>query len=213
VAEATAEVEPVRARVARLELRLPAEVPAGLHVTLDQKPLPPALLGVPVPLNPGVHHLAAHAPGRAAYTYDVTLPEGAHQSVELTLLESTPAASPEASTSNEAAMAPAKPRHVSTLTIALLAGGGVAIAVGAVTGISALSHKASLDNECKPGCPPKMASDLDSFRLNRTLSYLGFGLGLAAAGTGAYLLLHQDSSGSQVGARVLPAGAALVGTF
>lgn len=212
VAEATAEVEPVRARVARLELRLPAEVPAGLRVTLDQKTLPPALLGVPVPLNPGVHHLAARAPGRTPYSSDVTLSEGSHQSLELSLPESAKVDAPAASSSTEAS-ASSKSHRVSTLSIALLAGGGVAIAVGAVTGISALNHKADLDEACKPGCPSSMSSDLDAFRTNRTLSYLGFGVGLAAAGAGTYFLLHEGSSGGQVGALVVPGGAALKGTF
>jgi hypothetical protein len=58
-----------------------------------------------------------------------------------------------------------------------------------------------------------MASDLDSFRLTRTLSYVGFGVGIAAAGAGAYLLLHQSSSGSQVGALLVPGGAKVAGTF
>jgi hypothetical protein len=209
VADATAEIENVRARVARLELRLPAEPPAGLEVTLDDKPVPPALLGVPKPVNPGAHHVAAHASGRAPYSYDVTLAEGARQAVELVLapLERESAA-------QKQPLAPtAAHHHVSTLTIALFAGGGLALAAGTVTGIAALNRKSSLDKECTRGCPPNASSDLDSFRMNRTLSYLGFGVGLAAVGTGTYFLLHKGSSGSQVGARVMPGSVALTGSF
>ncbi len=210
VADATAEVEPVRARVARVELRLPADAPAGSEVTLDGRPVPPALLGVATPVNPGVHHLAAHAPGRIPYHSDVTLAEGARQAVEISLLP-TVADAPRAAP--PAPVREAKPHHTSPLTIALLAGGGVAIAAGSATGIAALNHKASLDKACHPGCPAKMSSDLDSFRLDRTLSYVGFGVGLAAAGAGVYLLFHEGTSGSEVGALMLPGGAALRGSF
>jgi hypothetical protein len=58
-----------------------------------------------------------------------------------------------------------------------------------------------------------MSDELSAFRRDRALSYVGFGLGLAAAGAGTYLLLHQSASGTEVGALVLPGGAALKGTF
>ncbi len=206
VADATAEVEPARARVARVELRLPADAPAGSAVTVDGRPVPPALLGVATPVNPGVHHLAAHAPGRRPYRYDVSLAEGARQTVEISLAP-LGAEAPREKTPR------AKPDHSSGLTLALLTGGGVAIAAGTVTGIAALNHKASLDKACNPGCPTSMSSDLDSFRLDRTLSYVGFGVGLAAAGAGVYFLLHEGSSGREVGALVLPGGAGFRGSF
>ena len=85
--------------------------------------------------------------------------------------------------------------------------------VVAVTGVAALSHKSSLDKACTPGCPSNLSSDLSSFRLQRTLSYVGFGVGLAALGAGTYFLLQRGSSGREVGALVLPGGAALIGAF
>ena len=210
VAEATAEVETARARVARLELRLPADAPAGTVVTLDEKPVPAALLGVPTPVNPGAHRLAARAAGRAPYSFNLVLPEGGRQTVEISL-ELAPATRP-AGASDPPARAEAG-RRTSPLAIALLAGGGVAIAGGAITGIAALNHKSSLDSACKPGCPSNMSDELAAFRRDRALSYLGFGLGLAAAGAGAYFLFHEGSSGNQVGALVLPGGAAVTGSF
>ena len=205
VADATTEVEAVRARVARLELRLPANAPPGAQVSLDDRPVPPALLGVPKPVDPGTHRLSARAPGRAPYAADVTLPEGDRQTVEIAFASPSPSSTPAAESA---------PRHqTSVLTIVLLAGGGLGIAAGTVTGVAALSHKSSLDAACKPGCPTNMSADLAAFRRERALSYVGFGLGLAAAGTGAYLLFHEGSSGSQVGALVMPGGAAVTGSF
>jgi hypothetical protein len=210
VADATAEVESTRLRVARIELVLPANPPSGVEVTFDDKPVPPALLGIPKPVNPGAHRIAAQAPGREPYRYEITLSEGAVQRVEIALPE-VRAAAP------QPVPAPATERRESSgaspLSISLLAGGGVALAIGTVTGIVALNHKQKLDEACQPGCPSNMASDLDAFRLNRTISYVSFGVGIAAAGTGAFLLLHKSPSGAQVGAAVLPGGAALAGTF
>ncbi|MES1187332.1 MAG: hypothetical protein ABUL60_26180 [Myxococcales bacterium] len=85
VAEATTEVEAARARVARLELRLPTDAPADTVVTLDGKPVPPALLGVPTPVNPGAHRLVANALGRTPYSLDLVLPEGGRQEVAISL--------------------------------------------------------------------------------------------------------------------------------
>jgi hypothetical protein len=206
VADATTEVEGVRARVARLELRLPVDAPRDSEVMLDGRPVPPALLGVPKPVNPGTHRLSARAPGRALYATEVTLPEGGRQTVEISLRTAAPPSAP-------AAPASATRSRVSPLSIVLLSGGGLAIAAGAVTGIAAMSHKSSLDAACKPGCPSNMSEDLSAFRRDRALSFIGFGVGLAAAGTGAFLLFHEGSSGRQVGALALPGGAALAGSF
>jgi hypothetical protein len=210
VAEAKAEVEGVRARVARLELRLPADVPAGAEVRLDDRPLPSALLGVQMPVNPGTHHVVARAQGRAPASYDLSLAEGVHQTVEISFAM----ADDGAARAGAATAVPGPKRAGSpTLAIALLTGGGIALAAGTVTGIAALSHKATLDKSCNPACPSSMSSDLDAFRLDRTLSYVGFGVGLAAVGAGTYFLLHRGSQGSEVGAMVLPGGAALTGKF
>jgi hypothetical protein len=206
VADAITEVEAVRARVARLEVRLPADAPPGSQVLLDDQLLPAALFGVPKPVNPGTHRLAARAPGRTPYATEVTLPEGGRQ----TILISLEALASPSTSKTPATKARQRP---SPLTIVLLSGGGLAIAAGTVTGIAALSHKASLDAACNPGCPTNMSAELSAFRRDRTLSYLAFGLGVAAAGTGAYLLLHESSSGSQVEALVLPGGASVRGSF
>ncbi len=209
VAEATTEVEEARARVARLELRLPADAPAAVEITLDDRPLPRALWGIATPVDPGAHRVAARAPGRAPFSADVTLPEAGRETLEIVL---APAAS-RAPASAAADLSRTPEHHVSALTVALLTGGGVALAAGAVTGIAALNHKSNLDAACSPGCPRNMSADLAAFRQDRALSYVGFGVGLAAAGAGAYFLFHGSASGSQVGARVSPGGAALTGSF
>ncbi|HYP86500.1 MAG TPA: hypothetical protein VEQ59_00065, partial [Polyangiaceae bacterium] len=91
VADANAEVEAVKARVARLQVRLPADVPAGTEVRLDERHVPAALLGgVEIPVDPGTHHLTAFAHGRAPFSYEVNLSEGMHQAIEVTFTPSEP---------------------------------------------------------------------------------------------------------------------------
>lgn len=208
VADANAEIDAVNARVARLQLRLPADLPEGVAVTLDQHPVPAALIGVDMPVDPGTHRLVARARGRAPYASDLTLGEGARQEVELAFSlaeEPAPASRPPGRES--------EPPGASTLALAVLAGGGLAIAGGTVTGIIALNHKSTLDRSCTPGCPESLRSELSAYRLTRTLSYVGFGLGVAALGTGTYFLLHRSPSGRELRAEWSPTGGALTGTF
>jgi hypothetical protein len=207
VADANAEVDAVKARVARLQLRLPADAPPSTEVRLDDRPVPAALLGVDIPVDPGAHRVVARASGRAPYHDQLVAAEGGRHEIQISLpVESAAVPMHESSRDSRGARPP-------TLAIALLVGGGVALAGGAVTGIVALGHKSNLDKNCSPGCPAKMEDELDGFRLNRTLSYVGFGVGLAAAGAGTYFLLHRGASGEELSARVFPGGAAVAGRF
>jgi hypothetical protein len=207
VSDAASEVETTRARVARLELHLPADAPPGTQVFVDDRPVPPALIGVPTPVDPGTHRVRARAPGKVPYVLELSLTEGGLQVVRVEL-----AAAPRPA--NDAPVSPAsRELRPSALSIGLLAGGGVALAVGTVTGIAALNHQSALEDGCTPGCPPSLRNDLDGFRRNRTFSYVGLGVGLVAAGTGAFLLWHESSSGRHVGAAAYPGGAFVTGRF
>lgn len=209
VAEANAEIDAVKARVARLELKLPSDAPAGVEVRLDDKPVQPALLGVDIPIDPGPHRVVARAPGRAVYSQQLSMADGARQELEIVL---DPLAPPSPSQPADASSTTSGARPP-VLAIALLSGGGLAIAGGAITGFIALGHKSDLDRSCTPACPASMQGDIDAFRLNRTLSYVGFGVGLAAVGVGTYFLLHRSPSGSELRAQLSPNSALLTGTF
>jgi hypothetical protein len=209
VADANAEVDAVRARVARLQLRLPPDAPADSEVRLDDKLLPRALVGIDIPVDPGTHHVVAQVTGHPAYASDVAVAEGGRNDVDIVLSRSEPEAPKPG--------VPSAPARASTSShtwgMVLLSGGGVALAAGTVTGIIALGHKSHLDANCHPGCPADMQDQLESFRLNRTLSYVSFGVGLAAVGAGTYLMLHRGPSGSELAAGLFPGGAALSGRF
>jgi hypothetical protein len=215
VTDASSEVEAARARLARIELSLGVNAPDDVVVLLDDVQVPKALLGVPTPVNPGLHRIAARAPGRRAYVAEVSVTEGETRFLAISLPEpGSPADGAAASGSGQAhASSTESDKPVATLSVALLTGGGVALVVGAVSGVVALKHKSELDEVCSPGCPTSMASSLETFRWSRGLSYVSFGLGAVALGSGAYLLLQRSATGTEVRASLLPGGAAVTGTF
>lgn len=67
--------ERVRAKVALLTVRLPSGV-QNVSVELDGKPLSAAVLGVPMPINPGEHRLRAVAVGRTTFARELLLGTG-----------------------------------------------------------------------------------------------------------------------------------------
>src|SRR5258706_1634917 len=67
--------ERVRAKVALLTLRLPDGV-QNVSVELDGKALSGSVLGVPMPINPGKHHVNAVAVGRTTFTSELELGTG-----------------------------------------------------------------------------------------------------------------------------------------
>jgi hypothetical protein len=64
--------ERVRAKVALLTVRLPSDV-QNVSVELDNQPLSPSVLGMPMPINPGRHRLRAVAVGRTPFATDLML--------------------------------------------------------------------------------------------------------------------------------------------
>nr|PZN18475.1 MAG: hypothetical protein DIU78_22770 [Pseudomonadota bacterium] len=66
--------------------------------------------------------------------------------------------------------------------------GGAGIALGATTGILFLNTRSQLKDACGSGpCPPSEENRVDRYNLYGTLSAIGWGVGLAAAGAGTAL--------------------------
>lgn len=98
-------------RAQALEPRLPKLVvdvpePAGLSITRDGVVVPPATYGVEVPVDPGIHRVAASAPGKQAWEVNVHSVQG--KSARVTVPGELPAlaalaalAAPPAATSPE----------------------------------------------------------------------------------------------------------------
>jgi hypothetical protein len=73
----------LRARVPTLTIDVPDGI-AGADVTLDGHAEPRGLWGVAVPVDPGQHHIEAHAPGRVSFTRELIVRER-----EVTVLDAT----------------------------------------------------------------------------------------------------------------------------
>ncbi len=205
---ARSEGEAVRHRLPRLKLtRIGVSNNESVQVIMDDKPTPDALLGVERPINPGQHRIEARVAGQLRATRQLSLVEGESYQIELDLRPPQPAPKP-------VVVQPAPPPvYTSNGPSAQKIGGYVALGVGALglgigtyTGLTALHHKSELDSVCNPGCPQSSADDIDAFRSNRTISYVSYGIGIAAATTGVLLLTLGRPSHEHLAIRVLPTG-------
>jgi hypothetical protein len=223
VADATTEGEALRLRIPRLAVHVttPYGTAPGLSVTLDGKPIPPELLDVERPLDPGSHEVMATAPGYEPILRSVDLAEADNVALEIVLSLHLEPASPPPEPRKPPPPPPPAPRRDRTSTRdvvgwAALGLGAGAIATGTVTGIIALRKKSHLDGICGSdgsNCPPGSQGDIDSYRLNVRLSYVTFAVGIASVGAGGYLLLSGSRDSSHVAAAFGTDGVSLSGRF
>ena len=223
VADARTEGDELRPRIPQLTIHIKAdrEVASEVRVLLDGKPVPDALLDVPVPADPGTHEVTGEVEGMTRVTRQVVLSEGERTEIEIPLRRAvfaTTTAPPPPPPGPIAEKAVGLDRAASDPSVRLwgwaaVGLGGTALAVSTITGIVALDRKSHLDSVCQPGCPPDAAGDIDSFRTNRTASYVAAALGTMSLGVGGYLILSSGEKGSQILAEVGPTGARLTGSF
>jgi len=167
---------------------------ANASVTVDTSPVPAALIGAERPTDPGTHEVSAIAAGFIDAKSSVTLAEGAHQEVTLTLTRD--ATAPVAAVAPAAAPAPVAPTQPppaaaprdNSLAIFALGVGGAGLLAGSITGIMAISKKGSLDCPNKQ-CPPSQHDKLDSANTLAMVSNVGFGVGIVGVAVGTVLLL------------------------
>ncbi|MEO8902580.1 MAG: hypothetical protein ABI488_11330 [Polyangiaceae bacterium] len=211
VQTARVEVEEVRARLPRLKLTVVGVTKAdAAQVSIDAKPTPPALLGVERPVNPGEHHFVVQVAGKTRATRDLTVVEGQSYQVELDARAVAPAGP--LTTADVPAEHPSSGLNSRrTLAYVALGVGAVGLGVGTYTGLVALHHKRDLDSACHPDCPRSSAGELSSWRSNRTISWLSYGVGIAAAGAGVLLLTLGSPGHEQVALTAFPNGLSIGG--
>lgn len=193
-------------KIAKLKIIVSPNV-EGLVVKVSDKPVPSALIGAERPTDPGTHTVVAEAPGHAPAQAEVTLKEGGRESVNLTLTPLPEEAAPATPATPQDA-APAAPGPAATpadagaggsdktLAYTLLGIGGVGIVAGGVTGFLAMSRKGDLDDKCETPstCPDSAQDTIDSAKSMALISTIGFGVGIASAAVGTFLLLSDDGS-------------------
>lgn len=106
-AAAKRELPTLEPKIPTLKIQIQGADGKPVSVTVDGKPLPPALVGAANPTDPGKHRVQASAPGLTGGPLAVDLKEGARETVTLQLTPSTggedPAAPVTAAPSTEAA--------------------------------------------------------------------------------------------------------------
>jgi hypothetical protein len=186
----------LRPEVPRLTITLAgvASTDPDLAVTLDDAPVPPALLDVPQPVDPGQHLILAAYHDTVHDTRWITVARGGTVKV-LMRVDAAPAPAVEAPEPAVPAAPPSLQRRIGWGTVAL---GGAGMGVGVVAGIAMLRHKADLDAECRPDCPDALGQDLRAFRLSRTVSAIGYGVGALGLGLGVTLVVTAPRGEPQI---------------
>jgi len=210
------ELEQLLPRIPTLRVRL-NRVPASEQpeIQINGRRIPTALASVERPADPGPYRVEVRL-STGVVLREVTLVEGQHLDVDITPLErETPEPLP-VTTAPTKAEPP--PRSFNTLGWAVTGAGAAFVGAGAVLGVLALDTKSELEDVCNPLCPPAYADDVDRWRLQRTLSYVGFGIGIAGVASGTYLLLRPSRVGrtprnTSVALAVGPASLSLTGRF
>jgi hypothetical protein len=185
-------------KIARLTIRVePAD--AKPQVSVGAVVLPPALIGVERPTDPGTHEVVVSAPGYLEKRSTITLAEGGAQQLALQLDKDPNALAPAAVVAPAPVAAPAaqdadtSPKKNNTLAYVALGVGGAGLLVGTITGVVAMSKKSDLQCQGK-ACPSSQEDALDSAQTMATVSTIGFSVGLVGVGVGVVLLLTGNSA-------------------
>lgn len=225
-AKAAAEKE-----MSELEPRIPAVkvivqgAPAGktLKVTIDGNDIPPALVGLSSPVDPGEHKFIATTEGMASDPVTLTIKEGGRETVTLALKASTTAVVPvdNKGTENPGISAPIDGSTTAPSTgtgsqpeapssgksnvpaYVLLGVGAVGLGLGTVFFLGGVSKSNQANDLCNlpgGGCPSDKKDQIDSLdssaKTGKMLGFIGWGVGGAAAITGIVLLVSGGKSSS-----------------
>ena len=176
---ATEEVASVEPHIGRLVVNIEgAEAVKGLAVTVDGLAQSLVLLGVAMPADPGVHQVAANAPGFKPTSASVTLKDADRQSVTLRLVPDP-----------QAALTPPPVGSVAAPT---------AVALPAVAPPDAPTAGPRSPSEPAPSAPPDSAgSGTSGLRIG---AYAAAGVGVVGLGLGTLFGLQSKSKRSDADA-------------
>ena len=186
-----------------------------MAVTVDGKEVPVSLLRAGYVVNPGTRRIEGKY-GEVSAVEEVVLAEGEQKSVTLRFSASAEAAAgppvgedappsgqpepsaqpaplvqPEADAGSDGSMQ-------RTLGWVGLGVGGAGLLFGTVTGIIVLSKRSNLDDDgcVNHQCYTEQKNDVDAYNSMRTLSTVGFVVGVVGAAAGATLLLTAPEPGA-----------------
>ena len=160
------------------------------------------MFGIALPLEPGAHELLVSAPGFEARAFQVQLSEGQAQTLLVSpgnprrVAPSAPVTTATTATLAPASAEPAPAAHSRRLGFALGGVGVAGLGLGAVAGLIVLGKQHTVDTECHPdkSCTSAGVAAASSGHTWQVVSNVGWVLGAAALGAGAYLLLSSAPS-------------------
>jgi hypothetical protein len=201
-AEAGRLVDSLEARIPTLTVSVAGAPVDIVDVTVDEKPLPARLLGSPNKFDPGTHKITAIAVGFENSNAEVTLAEGAKETVTLTLVPVAKTEAAHAAPVSTPAAEPAdtgKKKSLSPLVYVGFGVGGAGLIVGTVTGILSMSATSSAKEHCTGNlCQPAAQDDIDSAKLFANIANIGFGVAILGTGLGIVGLVT-SGGGSEPG--------------
>jgi hypothetical protein len=209
-ADAEKELEALEPRVPYVSVVVQGGGPKPVAVAMDGIQVPPALIGVPRPVDPGDHKFEATSEGMDSAVSSIAVREGRSETVVLTLhpaagAPATPVVAPgpgtEAPGITPVGAPPPAPEAdsghaISPITWVALGVGVVGIGVGTGFALSSSSKVDDANKLCTLGpahdsCPADGSAQKldDDARTARTISLVGFIAGGVGLATGATLLV------------------------
>jgi len=195
-------------------------------VTMDGEQVPPALIGLPLPVDPGNHTFQAIGTDLKSDPVTVSVSEGGREALTLTLKSApgtlAPGAAAPASSTTPAAATPAAttpPPNTQSKSsdsgmkigaYAALGVGVVGVGLGTVFLLKANSKKSDADDLCSApaGCPLSKKSEVDAldndYKTAGTISIVSYAVGGVGLITGVTLLVLSGGKHTENAAGVTP---------
>jgi len=225
------EVGGLEGRLAAITVKLDGEKGA-VTVTMDGEKVPSALVGLPLPVDPGSHTFQAAGADLKSDPVTVTVTEGGRDAITLTVKSVPGTLAPDAAPAPDSARSASLPPVIpatgtppaatgegnSPSASGLKIGGYVALGVGVVgVGLGTVfllqsrSKRSDADALCNlpnGACPASKTSQINSldndYKSAGTLSVVGYTVGGAGLITGAILLLASGSTHAESATRLTP---------
>lgn len=183
--------------ISTLRIEVQGAVP-GLQVLMDNGPLTPESWGKAMPLDPGQVTLSARAPGYIPWRTTVEIgAEASSVVVRVPLLElPAPPPPPPVVVRKPTPIREAESRSVAPPLIAY-AVGGTGLLVGTIYGLRTIKKNDDSDAHCdaQNHCDAEGGALRDDARRSGTISTIGFGVGVAGAVVGTWLVLSSPDNG------------------
>lgn len=192
-------LEKLEPRLPKLTVRIEGTPPSGLRVERDGLLMNSAILGTPIPVDPGEHTIRGSAPGHLPREEKISLAEGESKTLTLQPLEAEKTPEPAPSIPEPISPPPPPPPSNRKLFGYIAGGAGViSIGFGAYFGLQTLNKKEESDRQCPTSstCSARgVQANKDAYTF-ANISNIGVGIGLLGLGVGTYLLLTANPSSS-----------------